>query len=109
MCTDEGCARFTAAAIKEAEEGLDNYIEDLSADKKEIMDDLNKDEKDALLVTTNKRGPEEQQKRLDRQLDIMLEKRIKQKYIQRVLINRVISSCRLTICPANLIIAGTDL
>ena len=81
MCTDEGCARFTAAAIKEAEEGLDNYIEDLSADKKEIMDDLNKDEKDALLVTTYKRGPERVREDLDEQLDNMLEKRSRQKYI----------------------------
>ncbi|MFC1614507.1 hypothetical protein ACFL5K_04350, partial [Gemmatimonadota bacterium] len=49
--------------------------------KKEIMDSLNKDEKDALAVAIYKRGPEAIKENLDEQLDNMAAKRSKQKYI----------------------------
>ena len=58
---------------------MQDYIDDLSPEKKEIIDDLNKDEKDALLITAYKRGPERVREDLDEQLDNMLEKRSRQK------------------------------
>jgi len=81
LCTDEGCARFTAAAIKEAEEELNRYNAGLSPERKEIMASLNKEDKDALSVAVYKRGPEAVKENIDGQLDIMVEKRSKQKYI----------------------------
>ncbi|MBN2289031.1 MAG: hypothetical protein JXQ83_06825, partial [Candidatus Glassbacteria bacterium] len=59
LTTDEGCTRFTAAAIKEAEEELAGYSTGLPPEKKEIMGSLSKEEKDALSVAVYKRGPEE--------------------------------------------------
>jgi hypothetical protein len=81
LCTDEGCARFTSAAIKEAEEELDKYTAGLPPEKKEIMDSLNREEKDALAVAIYKRGPEAVKENLDEQLDKMAVKRSRQKYV----------------------------
>jgi len=81
LCTDEGCARFTAAAIKEAEEELNRYNAGLSPERKEIMASLNKEDKDALSVAVYKRGPEAVKEKLDEQLDVMVDKKGKQKYI----------------------------
>ncbi|MEA3347147.1 MAG: hypothetical protein U9Q21_03555 [Candidatus Auribacterota bacterium] len=81
LCTKDGCARFTAAAIKEAEDKLNRYNAGLPPEKKEIMDNLNREEKDALSVAVYKRGPEAVKKSLDEQLDIMVDKKGKQKYI----------------------------
>jgi len=63
--TEDGCARFTAAAIKEAEEELDKYTAGLPPEKKEIMDSLNREEKDALAVAIYKRGPEDIKEKLE--------------------------------------------
>jgi cytosine/adenosine deaminase-related metal-dependent hydrolase len=71
----------TSAAIKEAEEELDKYTAGLPPEKKEIMDSLNREEKDALAVAIYKRGPEAVKENLDEQLDKMAVKRSRQKYV----------------------------
>ena len=59
-----------------------NYVTaGLPPEKKEIMDSLNKEEKDALSVAVYKRGPEAVKEKLDEQLDVMVDKKGKQKYI----------------------------
>jgi len=81
LCTNEGCARFTAAAIREAQDFLHSCCSSLSAAQKSVMDALNKDEMDALLVTVYKRGPESVRNMLDRQIENMLKPRNRQRYL----------------------------
>ena len=69
------------AAIKEATENLENYKNNLPLEKKEIMDRLNKDEKDALTVAIFKRGQDDVFENLDNQLEVMTQKRSKQRYV----------------------------
>ena len=81
LTTDEGCAVFSAAAIKEAEEALESYKNSLPAEKKEKLDRLNEDEKDALSVAIFKRGQEDVFENLDNQLEVMTQNHSKQKYV----------------------------
>ena len=81
IVTDEGCAKFTAAAIKEAEEIFEEYKAQLPIEKKEILDRINKEEKDALAVAIYKRGHEAILENLDNQLEIITQKPNKQKYV----------------------------
>lgn len=81
LCTEEGCVKFTAAAIREAQDELGAFTANLSGDERAIMDNLNQDEKDALLVTIYKRGMEKFRLNLEKQLKKILEGKSAQRYL----------------------------
>lgn len=81
LCTDKGCVRFTAAAIREAQDCLADYVNRLPSEMRKVFENLNKEEKDALLVTFFKRGLEKENKSLEVQLERMSESSKKQKYL----------------------------
>jgi len=81
ICSDKGCARFTAAAIREAQDCLADYVNRLPAEMRKVFDRLNEDEKDALLVTFFKRGLEKEIESLDMQFRRIIQKGSKQRYL----------------------------
>lgn len=81
LCTDKGCAMFTAAAIREAQDCLLYYVNRLPSVKRKIFESLNTEEQDALLVTFFKRGLEKETESLDEQLENLTRTGKKQRYL----------------------------
>jgi hypothetical protein len=81
ICTEKGCIRFTAAAIREAQDCLADYVNRLPAEMGKVFESLNADEKDALLVTFFKRGLDKEIESLNDQLERIAQKGSKQRYL----------------------------